>query len=271
MTDLYRSLLDDLAAEHAELDAVVMPLPEAEWSRATPAEGWTISDTILHLALTDDVAAMAAADPAAFEAYQQERRASGIDPFQINRGIAPAQLLALWRKNRQTLLESLAGIDQKRRIAWFGPPMSASSHATARLMETWAHGQDILDAVGVERVATPRLKHIAHLGVRTRAYSFSQHGLKPPSNEVRVELAAPGGGVWTWGDAHSEAEAEDHVTGPALDFCLVAVQRRHLDDTDLRYNGPHAREWLLIAQTFAGMAGSGRQPVRGEPDVLKEF
>ena len=256
MTDLYRLLLNDLAAEHAELDAVVGPLPETEWSRPTPAEGWSISDTILHLALTDDVAALAAADPDAFEIYRQGRHASGVDLFQSHRGTPAGELLALWRKNRRTLLEALASIDERRRIAWFGPPMSATSHATARLMETWAHGQDIVDALGLDRAATPRLKHIAHLGVRTRAYSFTQHGLTPPSNDVRVQLDAPGGGVWTWG----EPDAEDRVTGPAPDFCLVVVQRRHLDDTDLTYDGPHAREWLLVAQAFAGTAGSGAKP-----------
>lgn len=257
MTDLYHSLLDDLAAEHAELDAVVAPLTEVEWSTATPAEGWTINDTILHLALTDEVAALAAVDPDAFEAYRQKRRAAGVDPFHNSRGMPPGQLLALWRKNRQGLLEALAAVDDRRRIAWFGPPMSATSHATARLMETWAHGQDIFDALALQRAATPRLKHIAHLGVRTRAYSYTQHGLTPPSNDVLVQLDAPGGGsVWTWGGS----DATDRVTGTAVDFCLVVVQRRHLDDTELSYHGPHAREWLLVAQAFAGIAGSGRRP-----------
>jgi len=260
VTYLYRSLLDDLAAEHADLDAVVAPLTEAGWSRPTPADGWSISDTILHLALTDEVAALAASDPAAFDAHRQQRRVSGRDPFVSHRGMPPAQLLALWRKNRQRLLDALAIIDGKRRIAWFGPPMSATSHATARLMETWAHGQDIVDTLGMERGATPRLKHIAHLGVRTRAYSYIQHELTPPSNDVYVELDAPGGEVWTWG----ASDVEDRVSGPALDFCRVVVQRRHLDDTDLRYDGPHAREWLLIAQTFAGTAGRGRQPARDQ-------
>jgi uncharacterized protein (TIGR03084 family) len=134
--------------------------------------------------------------------------------------------------------------------------MSAMSHATARLMETWAHGQDVLDALGAERMPTARLRHIAHLGVRTRTYSYRQHGRTPPETDVHVALAAPGGGTWTWGDPM----APDRVSGPALDFCLVVVQRRHLDDTDLQVEGPHGREWLLIAQAFAGRAGAGRQP-----------
>jgi uncharacterized protein (TIGR03084 family) len=255
VTDEYRALIADLEAEHADLDHVVTPLSEAEWSTLTPADGWTVRDSVLHLALTDEVATFAAADPPAFEAYRKQRRA-GYDPFGSRRNMSADQLLDLWRTNRTRLLEALRSVDSRARITWFGPPMSAMSHATARLMETWAHGQDVLDALRLERIPTDRLRHIALLGVRTRAYSYQQHGLDPPITDVHVALTAPSGGVWTWGDRATA----DHVTGSALDFCLVVVQRRHLDDTDLHVEGPHAREWLLIAQAFAGRAGGGRQP-----------
>jgi uncharacterized protein (TIGR03084 family) len=255
MADEFAVLVDDLAAEHAALDAFVAPLSEAEWSTLTPAEGWTVRDSILHLALTDDVAALAAADPAGFDAYR-ERRRSGEDPFAANRAISASDLLTLWRDNRERLLVALRGVDARHRVAWFGPPMSAMSHATARLMETWAHGQDVLDALGADREATSRLKHIAHLGVRTRGYSYLQHDLTPPTSDVYVALRGPDDEEWTWG----EPSAPDLVTGSARDFCLVVVQRRHVDDTHLMAEGPHAREWLLIAQAFAGKAGAGRQP-----------
>ena len=265
MPDDYTRLVEDLAAEHAELDGLVAPLSEAQWSLPTPAEGWSIRDTVLHLALTDEAARLAAADPAGFEAYRQQRR-GGADPFQAGRSMPPADLLDVWRTNRQELLEALGQLDARARISWFGPPMSAMSHATARLMETWAHGQDIGDALGVARPASPRLRHIGHLGVRTRAYSYGQHGLTPPASDVRVELVAPGGDVWTWGDP----AAPDRVSGAATDFCLVVVQRRHLDDTDLVCEGPHAREWLLLAQAFAGQAGAGRQPGQFRPRAESE-
>lgn len=254
-SDDYLTLVDDLAAEHAALQAVIAPLSEAEWSALTPAEGWTIADSVLHLALTDEVAALAATDPAGFEAYRQQR-ASGVDAFAANRSRPAAEILHMWQTQRQRLLDALRPLDAKQRVTWFGPPMSAMSHATARLMETWAHGQDVLDTLGVERADTARLRHIAHLGVRTRAYSYTQHGLTPPANDVFVALCGPDGAEWTWGTP----SAADRVSGPARDFCLVVVQRRHLDDTQLRVEGPHAREWLLIAQAFAGRAGAGRQP-----------
>jgi uncharacterized protein (TIGR03084 family) len=264
MADEFAALRADLAAEHAELDGLVAPRSEAHWSVLTPAEGWTVRDTMLHLALTDEVAALAAADPAGFEAYRQARQ-SGEDRFQSKRNLPAAALLELWRGNRRRLLEALSQVDARARITWFGPPMSAMSHATARLMETWAHGQDIVDALGLERAATVRLKHIAHLGVRTRGYTYTQHELAPPPGGARVELLAPDGSLWTWGDP----TAADRIAGAAVDFCLVVVQRRHLDDTDLVCTGPHAREWLLIAQAFAGRAGRGRQagqfPRRSHP------
>jgi uncharacterized protein (TIGR03084 family) len=254
VADDYHSLIEDLAAEHAELDAVVAGLSEAEWSTLTPADGWTVRDSILHLALTDDVAALAAADPAGFETYRGARR-GGDDRFATARHISGSDVLDLWRANRVRLLEALRSVDARRRITWFGPPMSAMSHATARLMETWAHGQDVLDTLGLERRPGARLRHIAHLGVRTRAYSYQQHGMSVPNTDVRVVLLAPDGGEWSWGDP----SAVDRVVGPALDFCRVVVQRRHVDDTQLRTEGPHAREWLLIAQAFAGRAGAGRR------------
>jgi uncharacterized protein (TIGR03084 family) len=257
--DDYRALIADLQAEHSSLDDVVAPLSETEWSTITPAAGWTVRDSILHLALTDEAAALAAGDPVAFDAYREQRRA-GSNPFDTHRNLPSEQVLDLWRLNRTRLTQALGSADSRARITWFGPPMSAMSHATARLMETWAHGQDILDALGLERAPTARLRHIAHLGVRTRAYSYQQHGLAPPSTDVHVALAAPDTlpdrSNWTWGDP----TAPDHIAGPAMDFCLVVVQRRHLDDTDLQAEGPHAREWLLIAQAFAGQAGAGRRP-----------
>jgi uncharacterized protein (TIGR03084 family) len=124
-------------------------------------------------------------------------------------------------------------------------------------METWAHGQDIADAVGVSRPATGRLRHIAHLGVRTMTFSFALNDRPSPASPIRVELAGPGGGQWDWGPP----EAADRVAGTALDFCLVVTQRRHLSDTALAVTGDGATAWMSIAQAFAGAPGPGRAPM----------
>ena len=121
-------------------------------------------------------------------------------------------------------------------------------------METWAHGQDVADALDIARVPTARLRHIAHLGVRTRAFSYAVHGREAPPTPVRVVLTGPGRRRSGCGRTPRRAS----VRGAALDFCLVVTQRRHLADTGLVVNGDAATEWMSIAQAFAGPPGPGR-------------
>jgi uncharacterized protein (TIGR03084 family) len=252
-------LTTDLAAEHADLDALVAGLDEPGFDTPTPAEGWSVRDQLSHLAWFDREAVRAALDPEGFTATLPDALAD--DAFTERaavegRAMSGAEVLGWWRAARAEVLGALAGLDPSTRIPWYGPPMSAASFTTARLMETWAHGQDVADALGVERDPTDRLRHVAFLGVRALPNSYRVRDLPVPEVPVRVELVAPSGQVWSWGDEG----AADHVRGPALDFCLVATQRRHVDDTALEAEGPVATEWLRLAQAFAGPAGPGRPP-----------
>jgi uncharacterized protein (TIGR03084 family) len=257
----YADLLADLAAEHAALDEVVAPLAEPAWDGITPAEGWTVRDQIGHLHYFDGTAYLSATEPAAFVAHRDEVLADlgGFEQSTLAfaRSVPADELLGAWRLGREALVGVLGTLDARARLEWYGPPMGAMSFATARLMETWAHGQDVVDAVDADRPATDRLRHIADLGVRTRGFSYAVRGLDRPAGDVRVELAAPGGAVWEWGDP----AAADRVRGPALDFCLVVTQRRHPADTDLVVEGSAAQEWMGIAQAFAGGPGPGRPPL----------
>nr|WP_240167386.1 TIGR03084 family metal-binding protein [Streptomyces noursei] len=254
--------MDDLHAESEELDAIVAPLDAERWATPTPAEGWTVAHQIAHLAWTDAWAQRAVTDPDQFRG--QARAAAARDGNAVEDGAAegaqqaPEALLRHWRTGRQALHHTLATTPADARVPWFGPPMKIPSMATARLMETWAHGQDVADALGVRRRPTTRLRHIAHLGVRTMGFAFALHGLPTPTVPVRVELQAPTGELWSWGPQ----DASDRVTGPALHFCLLATQRRHRDDLALTTTGETARQWLPIAQAFAGRPGPGR-PRRG--------
>lgn len=254
------AICDDLAAEHAALDAIVGNLPAAAWDHPTPAEGWAVRDQISHLWFYDEAACLAVTDPEAFARAGTEQAAGygeGKDPSVVwGREVSPAELLEGWRAGRAALLATLRPLDPKTRIPWYGPPMGARSFATARLMETWAHGQDVADALGVEREPTERLRHIAHIGVLARPFAYATRGLDLPATDVRVVLAAPGGGTWAWGPE----TAFDSVEGSALDFCLVVTQRRHPADTGLVATGPAAAEWMSIAQCFAGPPGRGREP-----------
>ena len=188
-------VLADLKAECAELDALVAALAADDWQHATPAPGWTIATQIGHLAWTDDIATLAATDAAAFGAALQE--ALGEFDGYVDRAAAewsaqpPAELLATWRAGRDALGAALTAAAPGTKLPWFGPPMSPTSMATARLMETWAHGQDVFDALGVERPATDRIRHIAHIGVRTRDFAFMVRDRPVPAEPFRVELAGP--------------------------------------------------------------------------------
>ena len=253
-------ICDDLAAEHAELDAVVAELDEGGWHLPTPAQGWAVRDQISHLAFFDGAATTAACDPDRFRADAGDALA---DPDALvassvhaGRAMASRQLLGWWREVRVRMLDAFRQLDPAARLPWYGPGMSAVSFATARLMETWAHGQDVADALGICRAPTDRLRHVAHIGVRALPNSFQARGLAVPAAPVRVELASPSGTAWTWGDAG----ARNVVRGSAVDFCLVVTQRSHLADTGLTAQGPAAEAWLPIAQAFAGSPGTGRRP-----------
>ncbi|MGV9712888.1 TIGR03084 family metal-binding protein [Gordonia sp. NPDC003424] len=261
---LVDGVVADLTTESAELDDLVAALDDAGWALPTPAPGWTIAHQIAHLAWTDEAAVLAATDPEGFaEAVEQAmRQPTGFVDEAAERKAAtpPAQLLADWRAGRAALADALRQVPDGVKIPWFGPPMSAASMATARLMETWAHGLDVADALDVTRVPTDRIKAVAHIGVRTRDYAYLVHDKTPPTEPFRYELTAPSGELWTWGPD----DAADVVRGPAIDFCELVTQRRHQDDLDLEFIGEHTREWASIAQAFAGPPGPGREPAGAE-------
>jgi uncharacterized protein (TIGR03084 family) len=253
-------LLDDLTAEGDELDAIVSNVDEDGWRVATPAEGWTVAHQIAHLGWTDKAAILAATDVDGFSAAVRAAMAdpTGFVDVEAARGAAmePADLLDVWRRGRGELLTALDAVPAGTTLPWFGPPMSAASMATARLMETFAHGQDIADALHIHRPPTARLRNVAHIGVRTVGFAFAVHGLAAPREPFRVELTGPGGELWTWGDD----SAANRITAPALDFCLLVTQRRHPDDLAITATGEQARQWIPIAQAFAGPPGPGRKP-----------
>jgi uncharacterized protein (TIGR03084 family) len=265
-------LTADLTAETSELAAVLSRLRPPDWGRDTPAAGWTVRDQVTHLAFFDDATRLAVTDPVAFVAQRAELLALG-DRFPDvvaarYRHLPGRDCLDWFLSSRDALLAACQAADPRARLPWYGPDMGLASSVTARLMETWAHGQDILDALGMRREPTARLRHIADLGVRTFAFSFRLRGRPVPDVRVRVELSGPGSQDspagpdsprwqrWSWGPG----DAADRVEGDAHEFCLVITQRRNVADTGLTVTGPVAAEWLTIAQAFAGAATDTRPP-----------
>jgi uncharacterized protein (TIGR03084 family) len=252
------SIVAELRAESDQLDALVAALPERGWRTATPAPCWTIAHQIAHLHWTDRVSVVAVTDEAGFaELLTLAAKNPGgfVDEGAEELAVTPpAQLLAEWRQKRTQLHQELLRVEAGRKLPWFGPPMSAASMATARLMETWAHGLDVAEALGVKRSASPGLKSIAHIGVRTRDFAFAVNGLPAPADPFLVELHAPDGTTWSWGPS----DAAQRVTGSAEDFCMLVTQRRPHAELDVTAVGGDAERWLTIAQAFAGPPGSGR-------------
>ncbi|MCU1486666.1 MAG: wyosine base formation [Actinomycetia bacterium] len=253
-------LCDDLLAERADLVAVLAPLDESAWHTPTPAPGWSVLDQITHLAFFDDRTRQAIVDPDAFLAGLAHALAD-VDGFTeevaaAHRHLTGEEELAWLVRAGLELTDTARSLDGSQRVPWYGPTMSLTSHVTARIMETWAHGQDVVDALGAERLPTDRLRHVAFLGARAVPNSYVAQGRPVPEVPVRVELTGPSGDVWAFGPDG----AADVVRGPALDFCLVVTQRRHRDDTALTTEGAVAAEWLSIAQAFAGPPGTGREP-----------
>lgn len=253
-------ILEDLRAEHEALDAMVADLGDDAWETPTPAEGWNVRDQIGHLAFFDAQAVLALRDPDDF-ATRLTEIAADVGAYmdrsvKKGRELGNQGVLEWWRGARKEMLSAARETDPTARIPWYGPPMSPASFYSARMMETWAHGQDVADALDVERETGSRIKHVAHLCVLSRRHSNMLNGLGEPKAEVTIVLGGPDGETWTWGREH----AADRISGTAKDFCLVVTQRRHPDDTQLVIEGDEARRWMSTAQAFAGPPGSGRAP-----------
>ena len=260
MTNPMVGLLTDLADERAVLIALLERLLADTWNRPSPAEGWLLRDCVAHLAELDEVAAHVA-EGQPFRGAPRKQPVGAIPEGitasqQWGREQDVATVLRWYREAGERLDIALAPLDPKARLPWAGPPMSVRSFTTARLMEHWSHGLDIHDAAGVEPVDTDRLRHIAHLGYITRDFAYVNRGMEAPRTQLRVELRSSSGTEWVWGPEG----AEDHVRGPAGDWCRVVTQRVHPLDTELVAKGPHAAEFLGLAQAFAGPPGAGRQP-----------
>jgi len=259
MSAVLDAVLNDLAAEGARLEALVADLPDTDWRRQTPAAGWDVATQVAHLAWTDEAAYAAATDKSRWDALVLEAMADpehAVDRAALTGGLAaPAVILERWRTARSRLAETLRTYPDGQKMPWYGPPMSATSMATARFMETWAHSLDVHEALGVEPEVSDRVRHVAHLGVRTRNFAFSVHGLEAPTEEFRISLTAPSGDLWAWGPK----DAAQTVSGAAYDFCLLVTQRVNRSDTSLVAVGRDANTWLSIAQCFAGPPGEGRE------------
>ncbi|MEV0614395.1 maleylpyruvate isomerase family mycothiol-dependent enzyme [Nonomuraea sp. NPDC050404] len=241
MTDIF----DDLAAEYAQLHAVLAALTPAQWSHPSAAAGWTVSDVVLHLAQTEELAAASIAGTLPGPRARGEVDAMAADAVAAERDIAPADLLARWRAAVSPTAAALRAHPRGNRLTWVAGTLSPATLATTRLAEHWAHALDIAVPLGIPYPDTSRLWHIAWLGHRTLPYAFDVEGLA--GGPVYCELTSPGGDLWRFGDP----AAPSSVTGPAADFCRVGARRLAAADSALKATGPHGADALVVLRNYA--------------------
>lgn len=239
----------ELEAEHEGILGILRSLAPDEWSTPTPAAPWDIRDQVTHLADFDEVAYDTAtggprqlndeAQRIGFDVYTETIRQKGLSK-------SGEEMLAWYGGNAKRLREMfLSKPDPRERVPW-GLGMSVRTLVTARLMEHWAHGLDIRAAVGQKPNASPRLKSIAFLVYSAMPYAFSVAGVTPPERTLRVEVDYDGQ-TWTFGPEG----ADDTITGDALEYCMVGVQRlKPADAHALKASGPLAELALEHARAY---------------------
>ena len=248
-------LAADFKDESEALYGLLEPLSEDDLFRPTRFKDWSPNDVVGHLHLWNVAADLSYTDEAGFEALMADllpKIIGGQSHVEVTTewldGLKGRELLEAWRNFYLPMSEHFAKADPKARVKWAGPDMSVRSSITARLMETWSHGQAVYDLLGVKRVNTDRIKNIAVLGVNTFGWTFKNRKLELPGEPPYVKLGAPSGAVWEW----NEPNGENFVEGSAEEFCQVVTQSRALGDTSLQVVGDPATQWMTIAQCFAG-------------------
>ena len=243
---------EDFRTESRALHALLVDVDPARFSEPTQFKDWTINHVLQHLHVWNMMADLSLTNEEAFSARLAEimSETGGMRVFENKylKGMAGQKLLETWQKYFELTSDHFAGTDPKQRLKWAGPDMSARSSITARLMETWAHGQEVYDHFGMERVDTDRIRNIAHLGVNTFGWTYMTRGREAPDEKPYVKLTAPSGAIWEW-NSPSETNL---IFGSATDFCQVVTQVRNIADTHLTALGETAAEWMSMAQCFAG-------------------
>jgi uncharacterized protein (TIGR03084 family) len=217
--------LTDLAAEQHALACLLDSLSTREWERPSAAAGWSVRDQVAHLADTEEVAAdTLTGGPRSFaRAVSRYRTAEDFTAAgcRRGRGRSPAELVGWWQTAAARTRGLLAGRAAAQRVAW-GYGLTVRAFSAGRLMEHWAHGLDISDALAIPAAETPRLRHVARLGLDSLRYALARaHVRWPADRSLRLELAGADGSPYVFGPR----EATDVLRGPLVQWCRIAVQR----------------------------------------------
>jgi uncharacterized protein (TIGR03084 family) len=163
------------------------------------------------------------------------------------RGATPSTLLARWTSAADQLTGLLGEMNLSTRVRWVAGYLSARTLATTRLSETWIHTGDVASAVGIELIATDRLKLITRLAWRTLPYAFASAN-KTMSGPVKFLLMGPSGDRWSF---IPDKPAVTMIFGSAVELCEVAARRVDPSATSLSGDGPDVAEVLSLVRTYA--------------------
>lgn len=240
----------DFKEESNSLHRLLADKTDKELAMETQFKGWTINNVIGHLHMWNHAADLSLRNGDEFKAFYRSIGGTPLRQFETNwlEGLQGQALLTAWRTFYLEMAERFSEVDPKRRVQWAGPDMSVRSSITARLMETWAHGQEVFDTFGVVRKDEDRVKNVAVLGVNTYGWTFANRSIDVPGDMPYLRLRAPSGEIWEWG----EVDEASLIEGDASEFCQVVTQTRNIGDTSLKVVGETATRWMEIAQCFAG-------------------
>lgn len=245
----------DFEAESDALYALLEPLSDEDFQRKTQFKDWTIDDVFQHLHYFNYAADLSLNDEDGILGFFADLRAAyetgdnlvSYTDKQLG-GIKGRALLNLWHDYYAGMIDNFHEADPKKRLKWAGPDLSVLSSITARLMETWSHGQAVYDLLGVVREDRDRIKNIVFMGNATFGWTFVNRGEDVPADKPFLKLTAPSGGIWEF----NEPSDDNSIQGSAVEFCQVVTQTRNIQDTALQVVGDTATKWMAVAQCFAG-------------------
>jgi len=246
---------NDFLEDSLTLHELLETLDETCFNRATQFKQWTVNDILVHLHVFNRVAQWSLNEPERFEVFITEVRAAAAQgvhhqalAYREVGSLRGRELCEAWHQECHTTAATFLHADPDQRVTWAGPPMTAAMSITARQMEVWSHGQEIFDLLGKTREEHDRIKNIVLLGVMTFGWTFANRGLERPAVKPYLKLTAPSGALWTFNDPSDI----DCIEGLAVDFARVVTQTRNIADTDLEVTGAAGRDWMTLAQCFAG-------------------
>jgi uncharacterized protein (TIGR03083 family) len=153
-------IIEALREQHQELLSMVTGLAEDQLALPSACQGWSVSDVLLHLAQTNEMAAASASGQVAGAAgglvNSDSPVRTDIDDIvagavERERGGSGTEIVARWVKSTDDMVNALEACDPAARVLWVAGDMAPRTLATTRLAETWIHTGDVCIGLGIRQ------------------------------------------------------------------------------------------------------------------------